>query len=79
MEETRTELTAYVGKPGSKDARRTFVIRVMSEDIKQIYDQPLHDLVAACCSQILDEDVDPELVRKLVKIGEKLPPPYWAG
>lgn len=79
LEETRTELTAFVGKPGAKDARRTYVIRLMSKQVRDIYEQPLHDLVAACSSQILDEDVDPELVRKLVKIGDKLPPPYWGG
>jgi len=78
FEEKRTELTAIVGKPGSPDARRVYAIRLMSRSISQLYGQPLHDVVARTCCEILDEDIDSELVRRLVKIGKILPPSYWS-
>ena len=79
FEEERTELTAKVGKPGALDTRRIYVIRSMSECTSHLYGQPLHDVVARTCCEILDEEVDSELVRKLVKIGKSLPPPYRFG
>ena len=66
IESTRKSMTDYTGKPKSKHAKRTYVIRLLSEQVKELYDQPLHDTVAAISGVILDEDVDPELVRKLV-------------
>ena len=79
MEETRTSLTAYVGKPGMTDAKRIYVIRRLSEEVRAIYGQPLHDTVALTSGEILGEIVDPELVRKLVKTHKKLEAPYWSG
>ncbi len=80
MEETRTELTAYVGKTGDKNAKRVYVIRLLSSAVKAAYSQPLHNVVARTSAVILDEqEIDPDLVRKLVKLGENLEPPYWAG
>jgi len=78
FEEKRTELTAIVGKPGSPDARRVYAIRLMSRSTSQLYGQPLHDVVARTCCEILDEDIDSEFVRRLVKIGKNLPPSYWS-
>ncbi len=78
FEEKRTELTAFVGKPGAPDARRVYAIRLMSRKTSSLYGQPLHDVVARTCCEILDESIDSELVRKLVKIGKSLPPSYWS-
>ena len=77
--ETRTELTAMVGKPGAPDSRRVYAIRLMSKWTSHLYGQPLHDVVARTCCEILGEDIDSELVRKLVKIGRSLSPSYWSG
>ncbi len=79
LEEERTLLTSYVGKPGAEDAKRVFAIRLFSESIRRAYGQPLHNVVALTCSFILGDPIDPDLVRKLVKTGEKLPPYYWSG
>lgn len=76
--ETRTELTAMVGKPGAPGSRRVYAIRLMSKWTSHLYGQPLHDVVARTCCEILNEDIDSELVRKLVKIGKSLPPSYWS-
>ena len=79
MDETRTELTAYVGKPGAKDAKRVYVIRMLSAEVRRLYNQPLHETVALTSAEIVGEDIDIELVRKLVKTHDNLEPPYWAG
>lgn len=58
LEETRTELKAYVGKPYSSDAKRDYVISVFSEEVERIYGEPLDEVVAAACAVILGEDAD---------------------
>ena len=66
VEDHRKWLTDRTGKPGSKNAKRTFVIRLLSERIYEWYGTPLHDTVAATASIILDDYVDSETVRKIV-------------
>lgn len=66
VEDHRNVLKQYVGKPNSQNAKRTFIIRYLSERVTDLYHQPLHDVVASITSVLIDESVDPELVRKLV-------------
>ena len=66
VEDHRKWLTDRTGKPGSKNAKRTFVIRLLSERIYDWYGTPLHDTVAATASIILDDYVDSDTVRKLI-------------
>jgi hypothetical protein len=66
VEENRRFLTDRTGKPNSRNAKRTFVVRVLSEGICNCYGTPLHDTVAATASIILDDNVDSETVRKIV-------------
>lgn len=56
-----------VGKPNSESWRRAWVIRRLTDLMWEMYGQPLHEVVAATSGVILDEDVDSELVRKLMK------------
>ena len=63
---TRKRLTMLSGKPQSKNSKRTYVIRCLSETVRQLYGQPLHKVVALTSSEILKERVDGELARKLV-------------
>jgi len=79
METAITELKAYVAKPGMEEARRIYVIRLLSEEIQAIYGQPLTDVVAATCGVILDDDIDPDQVKKLVAIHKDLKRKYWAS
>ena len=69
VEDHRSTLTLYSAKPDSKNAKRTFVIRLLSARLTELYGTPLHDVVAAVTGVLLDEDVDAELVRQLVR--------YW--
>ena len=66
FENTYQLFTDRTGKPGSKNAKRTFVIRLLSEQIGKNYGTPLHETVAATVSVIFDEYVDPDTVRKIV-------------
>lgn len=61
----RIHFKTIAGKPRSKNNKRTYVIRILSTFIRQMYGQPLHDVVAATSSIILNEHVDSELARKL--------------
>ncbi len=57
-----------VTKPKSKNAALHFLIRRLNRYFVSKFGQPLHDLVAATSSVVLDlDDVDPDLVRKLTK------------
>ena len=77
MEETRTELTAYVGKPNARDAERVFVIRKLSEGVMRLYGQPLYETVAITSGEIIGETIGQDIVRKLVKSHKNLRPPYY--
>lgn len=65
-EATRKRLTGLTGKPQSKNSKRTYVIRCLSEGIQRWYGQPLHKVVTLTSSEILKEYVDEETARKLV-------------
>lgn len=65
LEDARKWLTDQTGKPRSKNAKRTFIIRFLSERMNAWYGTPLHRSVAAATEAILGEAVDPHLVRKI--------------
>ncbi len=74
VEKNRMALKSYSGKPDSTDGKRAFVIRRLSEQVRAIFGEPLHVVVAATSSVILDDDIDPDLVKKLVRTYKKIDP-----
>ena len=74
VEKNRKALKSYSGKPESTDGKRAFVIRMLSEQVNANYGQPLHDVVAATSSVILNDDIGPDLVKKLVRTYKKTEP-----
>lgn len=71
-------LRAMVKKPGAKDARRTFLVRLMSNQMSSTYGQPLHNIVAATVAVILDEvPLDTSHVRKLVAGRDEIIDRWW--
>ena len=74
VEKNRKVLKSYSGKPESTGGKRAFVIRMLSEQVKANYGKPLSHVVAATSSVILDDDIDPDLVKKLVRTYKKIDP-----
>jgi len=74
VEKNRKALKSYSGKPDSTHGKRAFVIRRLSEQVRAIFGEPLHVVVAATSSVILDDDIDPDLVNKLVRTYKKIDP-----
>ncbi len=64
----RQHIKKFTGKPKSKSGRQTYVIRLLYQNTLRLYDQPLHDVVAALAGEILGNPVDPETARSIYKI-----------
>ena len=67
-----TELRQHVkelsGKPESKSGTQTYVIRFLYQNTLRLYEQPLHDVVAAIAGEILGAPVDSETARSIYRI-----------
>lgn len=66
-----TELRQHVkelsGKPESKSGTQTYVIRFLYQNTLRLYEQPLHDVVAAIAGEILGAPVDSETARSIYR------------
>jgi hypothetical protein len=66
------DMSPVVLKPRSENAATHYFVRSLSSYLRKYYGQPLHEVVSVTASVMLsDEDIDADLVRKLVATQRK--------